>query len=142
VRRLRTFLGLTHAQRRAFFEAWRWLCASRMCLFASGLSPTLRAWQRPASTDAAWPPAARWIRIASRYLPGGGNCLVRSVALYGLLRRAGVAAELRIGVAGTTPALDAHAWVEIDGAPIDDFADVGARYQPFAASLPGHAAGP
>jgi hypothetical protein len=138
VKKLRTFLALEPAERRAFLQAWRWVLASRARLRVFGLARTLRAWHRPAR-PAAWPAAARWIGIASRYCPGGGNCLVRSVALYGTLRHAGVPAHLRIGVGRTALQLDAHAWVELDGVPVNDAADVGARYAPFRdlQSVPG-----
>jgi hypothetical protein len=131
VSKLRTFLALAPTERRALFEAWRWVCASRARLLVAGLAPTLQAWRRPARAGAPWPAAARWIRIADRYCPGGGNCLVRSLALFGVLRRAGIAAELRIGVDRTASALQAHAWVEVDGTPVNDAADVAARYAPF-----------
>lgn len=132
MRKLKTFLGLPAAERRAFVEAWLWVCASRLRLAAFGLPGTLRGWQRPGRVGAPWPPAARWVDIASRYCPGGRNCLVRSLALFGVLRRAGVAAVLRVGVGQTAPELQAHAWVEIDGAPVNDRADVALRYAPFA----------
>lgn len=131
MKELRTFLALAPAERRAFLQACGWIWASRARLRISGLARTLRAWRRPAQAGASWPAAARWIGVASRYCPGGANCLVRSVALYGVLRRTGVAAELRIGVGQTTPLLEAHAWVEVDGAPVNDAADVGVRYAPF-----------
>jgi hypothetical protein len=131
MRRLRTFLALEPAQRRAFLEALAWIWASRIRLPVLGLARALRGWRHPAQAGAAWPAAARWIGIASRYCPGGGNCLVRSLALYGALRRAGVAAELRIGVGKTAPHLEAHAWIEVDGVPANDAADVATRYAPF-----------
>lgn len=131
MRRLRTFLALEPAQRRAFLEAWVWIWASRIRLPVFGLARSLRDWRRPARPGAAWPAAARWIGIASRLVPGGGNCLVRSLALYGALRRAGVGAELRIGVGQTAPHLEAHAWVEVDGVPANDAADVATRYAAF-----------
>ena len=49
----------------------------------------------------------------------------------------GIAAELRVGIGKTAPQLEAHAWVEVDGAPLNDAADVAARYPPFAGSLLG-----
>lgn len=131
MKKLRTFLALGPAERRAFLQAWRWVWASRARLRLFGLARTLRAWRRPARPAATWPAAARWIGIASRYCPGGGNCLVRSVALYGALRHAGVPADVRIGVGRTAPQLDAHAWVELDGVPVNDADDVGARYAAF-----------
>lgn len=139
MKKLRAFLALAPAERRAFLQAWVWICASRARLRIFGLAPTLQAWHRPARADAAWPTAAAWIGIASRYCPGSDNCLVRSVALLGLLRNAGVGAELRVGVGQTAPCLDAHAWVEVDGTPVNDAADVAARFAPFGdlRTLPG-----
>jgi len=131
VRRLRAFLALPGSERRAFFEAWRWVCASRLRLRLSGLGPTLAAWRRPTSASMPLPAAARWVRIAGRYCPGGTNCLVSSVALFGLLQRAGVPGELRIGVGMVRPRLDAHAWVEVAGQPVNDTLDVARRYAPF-----------
>jgi hypothetical protein len=139
VSKLRTFFALSGPERSAFLEAWRWVCASRLRLFLSGLAPTLSAWRRPARAQAPWPAAARWIPVAGRYCPGGGNCLVGSLALFGLLRRAGVPAELRIGVGTLRPQLDAHAWVEVAGEPVNDAGDITARYAPFGElhALPG-----
>lgn len=59
---------------------------------------------------------ARACERAGRYIPGA-TCLAQSVALTRLLRQTGVAADVRIGVA-TDPDFAAHAWVEIDGAPL------------------------
>jgi hypothetical protein len=59
---------------------------------------------------------ARACERAGRYIPGA-TCLAQSAALTRLLRRTGVAADVRIGVA-TDPGFAAHAWVEIDGAPL------------------------
>jgi hypothetical protein len=137
VSRLSTFLALAPTERRAFFAAWRWTFAARIRLRVSGLGPTLRAWHRPAKAQAPWPAAARWVRTAARYCPGANTCLVRSVALYGLLHRAGVPAEVRIGVGTVRPQLEAHAWVEVAGQPVNDAGDVAARYRPFGRSLLG-----
>lgn len=131
MRRLRAFLALAPGERRALLRAWGWIWASRAGLRIFGLARTLHAWRRPARPGAAWPAAARWIGIAGRRCPGGDNCLVRSLALLGLLRDAGIAAELRVGVGPTAPPLDAHAWVEVDGVPVNDAPDVAARYAPF-----------
>jgi hypothetical protein len=138
VRRLRTFLALPGAERAAFLEAWAWVLASKLALGAFGLSRVL-AWHRaPAVAGAAGAPrAVRWIGVASRYCPGGAGCLVRSLALLGLLRRRGLGAQLRVGVGATAPRLEAHAWVELDGVPVNDAADVAARYPPFTGSLLG-----
>jgi hypothetical protein len=63
---------------------------------------------------------------AARYVPGA-TCLARSAALARLLRKNGVPARVRLGVAaGETFA--AHAWVEVDGVPL---ADAPARFTPL-----------
>jgi hypothetical protein len=139
VRRLRTFLALPGAERAAFLLAWAWVCASKLALGAFGLSRIV-AWHLRAPAVAGRAPAPRairWIGVAARYCPGGASCLVRSLAVLGLLRRRGLGAQLRIGVGATAPVLEAHAWVELDGVPVNDAADVAARYPPFAGSLPG-----
>jgi Transglutaminase-like superfamily len=136
VRKLKTFLALPMAERLAFFQAWAWIWASLAGLRVLGVSRTLRLWPRqPLAARAGMPRAARWIRIAARYAPGADTCLVRSLALLAVLRRHGIAAELRLGVAASRPRLDAHAWVEVNGAPVNDSADVATRYAPFPGSL-------
>jgi hypothetical protein len=52
-------------------------------------------------------------------LPGDTRCLVRSLVLTRLLAARGVASTLVIG-ARTAPAFLAHAWVELEGAPLLD----------------------
>lgn len=58
----------------------------------------------------------RAVTAASACVPGGRNCLVRAIAVQGMLNGRGIASELRIGVS-KSPAgqLDAHAWVECMG---------------------------
>lgn len=56
------------------------------------------------------------ITLASRYVPGGQNCLVQALAAAAKLRMAGHAACLCIGINRIDPdRLDAHAWVELNG---------------------------
>ena len=56
--------------------------------------------------DATWA-----VTAASKRVPGT-KCLPWALALHGLLAQAGIASELRIGVAADGDALKAHAWVE------------------------------
>ena len=140
MRKLRTLLALDWRDRGALFRAWAWLSFAKAALAVLGLRRTL-AIVAPARADAAAQTRehgareAKWNSIAARYVPGGASCLVRSLALLGLLRRHGVAAELRVGIGRTAPQLEAHAWVEIDGVPVNDAADVATRYPPFSGSL-------
>jgi hypothetical protein len=137
VRRLRTFLALPGAERAAFVQAWLAVGVSKLSLRLFGLPRALAWHRRTAPRAGAAPAAARWVGVAARYCPGGASCLVRSLALLRLLRRRGIGAELRVGVGRTAPALEAHAWVELDGVPVNDAPDVAARYTPFAGSLLG-----
>ena len=76
---------------------------------------------------------ARLVDAAASFL--GAQCLARSLVLYHLLRHRGIAAELRLGVSKLANGkLIAHAWVELDGLPLNDGADVGERYTTMPAS--------
>jgi hypothetical protein len=58
------------------------------------------------------------VAVIAAFFPGRALCLEQSLALYWLLRRRGVSARLRVGV---HPApFTAHAWIEYDGAPVNE----------------------
>jgi hypothetical protein len=65
-------------------------------------------------------------RIADR-LPFRPRCLPRALLLAALLRRRRIGADLCLG-ARTDGAFDAHAWIEIDGWPVNEAADLRAAY--------------
>ena len=66
---------------------------------------------RPTLEQVTWA-----IEAASRYVPGGSNCLVRALACEYILGRLGYPCELKIGVAkGAAGEFAAHAWLESDG---------------------------
>lgn len=61
------------------------------------------------------------------------GCVARSALLWRLLTRRGIPAQARIGTRlsgqpGPRRTLAAHAWVEVDGVPVDDGRDVVTRY--------------
>lgn len=62
--------------------------------------------------------AARIAAIAGRRGMVTATCLRQALLLNWLLRRRGLQPELRIGVRKQGEALDAHAWVELDGHPL------------------------
>lgn len=73
---------------------------------------------------------ARLAQSVARHLPFQSNCLDRSVALWWMLRRRGVAAELHIG--GRKGAnFEAHAWVEAGGKALPDRGEVHPHFAPF-----------
>lgn len=79
---------------------------------------------------------ATLVNIAALHVPFPATCLTRSLLLGWMLRRRGVASQLRIGVRLTEGVLDAHAWVEYADIPINDRPDVSARFAAFAKVLP------
>ncbi|HEV2299762.1 MAG TPA: lasso peptide biosynthesis B2 protein [Candidatus Acidoferrales bacterium] len=78
---------------------------------------------------------ARMIEAASRHGIARGNCLSRSVALWWLLRRKGINAELRIGARRAGEGLEAHAWVELGGTILNDEDDVRESFAIFEGPL-------
>jgi len=64
----------------------------------------------------------------TRYSWLPGNCLSRSLALWWMLRREGLAPNLRLGVSRSTGEFAAHAWVELHGLVLNDTPDVDRRF--------------
>lgn len=75
--------------------------------------------------------ARRMTEAASRYGIIHGNCLSKSMVLWHLLRREGFEAALHVGGRRSSRTFEAHAWVELEGAAINDSADVRKRFAPF-----------
>jgi Transglutaminase-like superfamily len=130
--------ALGPAQRRTLVLAWCLLPVVWLALWVWGL-PGLQTWlaRRPRVPRAATMPLdgaaglGRAVNIAARLTPFPATCLTRSLLLGWLLRRRGVASELRIGVQLRGGVFRAHAWVECGGVPVNDRADVAADFAPF-----------
>jgi hypothetical protein len=115
------------------------LLAVRLHLKARGFGRSVARAQRMAARtpaaafDAGLPErVAHRVAVAGAFFPGRAVCLEQSLALYLLLRRRGVPAELRLGV--TPSPFLAHAWVEVDGAPVNEDAETVARFLPMPAA--------
>ena len=104
------------------------------CAFQlAGVSRT-QAWLRRWSGAARAVPAAeaprliRNARRAQRRVANatglGGMCLARSLALWTLLRRRGIATDLRVGYRNRDGKVEGHAWLEYQGAPVNEAAAV------------------
>lgn len=140
--RLALWRALSAAQRRALLQAWVLLPLFWLGLRALGL-PRLQArlagqagpGQRPLSLVEA-KAMGEAVNIAARHTPFRVTCLSRSLVLGWLLRRRGVASDLRIGVRLVSGSLDAHAWVELDGVPVNDRADIAQTYATFGDIVP------
>jgi hypothetical protein len=70
--------------------------------------------------------------VAGALRPLGANCLGQSLTLTVLLQRLDYPGSLRIGARRGPAGLEAHAWVELHGVPLNDRPDIAADYVPFA----------
>jgi transglutaminase superfamily protein len=73
-----------------------------------------------AEANAVTSSALRTQLIVKRTTGLGGSCLVRSLSLWVILRRRGVHASLRIGMRRSGEKVEGHAWLEIDGIPVNE----------------------
>jgi hypothetical protein len=132
------------------WQQWRVVAASLLLVPLVQISLRTQGFMRTAamlarrsqrSAVAADPREARALGEAVGLVAGrsfvGARCLGRSLALWFLLRRLGVDAELVIGAeAPRGRELPAHAWVEVDGEPVNDTPDVRERFGSFGLRLP------
>ena len=75
--------------------------------------------------------ARRVVRYLRSDAPFRGNCLSRSLILCWLLRRRAIQCELRIGVDRDVAEFRAHAWVEVNGRPLNAGGGVRKQYAAF-----------
>lgn len=69
------------------------------------------------------------VRMAAVFYPGRALCLEQSLALFILLRRRGIGAELRLGVQPYP--FNAHAWVELNGQPVNESKETIRQFVPI-----------
>jgi hypothetical protein len=79
---------------------------------------------------------ARMVQAAARYGVMRSTCLEKSLALWWLLGRRGMASTLRIGTRKAAGGLEAHAWVEFDGKALNEPNETRDRYTAFEGPLP------
>ncbi|HXN27025.1 MAG TPA: lasso peptide biosynthesis B2 protein [Candidatus Acidoferrales bacterium] len=118
---LATWLGL----RLAGFRRWK----SVLAHLASSANSTAR--QQNASQRESAEVIARMAAAAARNVFFGTNCLEQSLVLCWLLRRRGISAELRIGARKEFNRFEAHAWVEVDSAALDNAGAEHLHFVPF-----------
>jgi hypothetical protein len=114
--------GLDARRRALVAHGVGWVLIARAALAIPGGSlPRRQRWLDRLATRLPAPPPctpgeAAWaITAAARRVPGT-RCLSWALALRGLFTQAGIAAELRIGVAADGPgAIRAHAWIDAGG---------------------------
>ena len=118
---LATWLGL----RLAGFRRWQ----SVLVRLAPSANTTMR--RRDASQRQSAEMIARMAAAAARNVFFATNCLEQSLVLCWLLRRRGIAAELRIGARKEFERFEAHAWVEVDSAVLNDTSREHQHFVPF-----------
>ncbi|MFZ3216980.1 MAG: lasso peptide biosynthesis B2 protein [Candidatus Acidiferrales bacterium] len=118
---LATWLGLRLAGFRRWKSALGWLGPSAN---AAGQLP---AAARKESAEVI----ARLCAAAARNFFCATNCLEQSLVLWWLLRRRGIAAELRIGARKEQERFEAHAWVEVDSAALENGGAEHRHFVPF-----------
>jgi hypothetical protein len=141
-RRVSRFLALPSHERRLLLLARLQLSLASLAVRLGGLRKAQWLIERLNPPPARSVPAHRTTGVgrtveivasASRIGPEG-TCLTRSLVVGGLLRRQGIESTLRMGVK-KTDTVEGHAWVEVDGQPVNDGPDVADRYAPFHADL-------
>jgi hypothetical protein len=80
---------------------------------------------------------ARMVNAAARRGPFRAYCLNRSLTLWWLLRRRGIASDVRIGVRKGANGFEAHAWVAIGDTVVNDTPRFVGTFTPLAADLIG-----
>ncbi|MDH3734023.1 MAG: lasso peptide biosynthesis B2 protein [Gemmatimonadota bacterium] len=126
----RRFMALPRDRKRLYIEAWGWTWIARLRLWLTRkskvrkvLGPVIAVPETPHELDEersdvqpvqAVRGVARAIEAVAAFVPKV-TCLVKALALRGMLARRGQPSGVRLGVARNGLGLDAHAWVEVPG---------------------------
>jgi hypothetical protein len=78
---------------------------------------------------------ARMAAAAAHNLPFHSNCLEQSLVLWCLLRRRGIAADMRIGARKEANRFEAHAWIELEGGVLSGVSEEHLHFVPFERSV-------
>ncbi len=79
---------------------------------------------------------ARMVNSADRHGFFYSSCLAKSLTLWWLLERQGIASHLRVGIRKENEKLQAHAWIERDGAVLNEPEEHHRHYAAFDESFP------
>ena len=146
--RIQRFRNLDSVARRLFLRGVVLLPAICLSLRLRGFVATQATLQRflSLSNEALLRPSAaclqqrertaRMVRAAANYGVGHPTCLEQSLALWWLLGRQGIASSVRIGAHKAADRFEAHAWVECDGAALNQGDELQRHYAVFDATFP------
>jgi acyl-CoA synthetase (NDP forming) len=124
MRSIAIWLELTWAQRRDLLLALVWLPLFALRVRRTPAARLLARMRSPAGlhtgrlADAR--ATARAVDLAAGRLRA--TCLTRSLVLQRMLAARGITTDLRVGVRKGGQGLEAHAWLECDGVPVNDSA--------------------
>lgn len=77
----------------------------------------------------------RMVNAAVHHAWRSSTCLEKSLALWWLLGRQGIASELRVGTRKVQDKFEAHAWVEYQGIAVNEPEQLHQHYAPFDETL-------
>jgi hypothetical protein len=141
---LRRFKELPPGGRGLFLRAAILLPLVGLSLRLRGFRATQSTLQKLLSTPASHPDksktveaavVARAIRSAGYRGFGSPSCLEKSLTLWWLLSREGIASEIRIGTKKDGNTFEAHAWVECDGTALNEPQETHKHYRAFDESF-------
>lgn len=141
IRKIRSFLRRDRAERRLFVQALvllplvaaslKFLRFKRTQIALSEQIPVADRSLTAEDRRSIVVKTTQQVRWATQYCQPWANCLKKSLVLWVLLRRQGIASDLRIGVRLEEGNFEAHAWVEGDGFVLNDAPDVRQRFAMF-----------
>src|SRR6202163_4106632 len=79
---------------------------------------------------------ARMVRSAAFRNLGTATCLEKSLVLWWLLGKQGIASSVRIGTRKTGQKFEAHEWVECEGVPLNEPEELHKHYAAFDEAFP------
>jgi hypothetical protein len=143
--RLRRFSALERPAQEAFLRAMALLPLVALSLRWRGFRATQAALQRFLSKTNPEPNAvlaskgaavtAQMVNAADRHGLVHPSCLAKSLTLWWLLGRQGIPSHLRIGIRKEKEKFEAHAWVECDGAALNEPDEHHHHYSAFDGAL-------
>ncbi len=145
--RLRRFSALPGPAKVLFLRAVVLLPLLTLSLRVRGFRATQRFLQKFTASAKTCPPVpaveslvvltTRMVLAAARNSPIPSTCLERSLSLWWMLARQGIATQFRIGVRKDDEKFAAHAWVERDGVAIGEPDASHLHYAAFAEEMSG-----
>jgi hypothetical protein len=142
---LRRFRALEPAAQMLFLRAAVTLGLVSLSLRLRGFRPTQTMLQKslshplpqidPDSANRRVRLTARMVNAADRHGPVHPSCLAKSLTLWWLLGRQGIASQLRIGIRKENDRLEAHAWVEREDIALNEPEERHRHYAAFDAGL-------